>query len=62
MAIPHCVHRWLRLPRRIALILGLGESTTGAPADAQANQTASGVALIRSDGGFCGERAAVCVS
>lgn len=51
MAIPHCVHRWLRLPSRIALILGLGAlSTAGAPADAQANQTASGDALIRSDG------------
>jgi hypothetical protein len=52
MAIPHCVHRWLRLPSRIALILGLGAlSTAGASADAQANQTASGGALIRSDGG-----------
>ena len=52
MAIPHCVHRWLRLPSRIALILGLGAlSTAGASADAQANQTASGGALIRGDGG-----------
>ena len=52
MAIPHCVHRWLRLPSRIALILGLGAlSTTGAPADVRANQAASGDALIRSDGG-----------
>jgi hypothetical protein len=52
MAIPHCVHRWLRLPSRIALILGLGAlSTAGASADAQANQTASGGPLIRSDGG-----------
>jgi len=52
MAIPHCMHRWLRLPSRIALILGLGAlSTTGAPADARANQTTSGDTLIRSDGG-----------
>ena len=52
MAIPRSLHRWLRLPSRIALILGLGAlSSTGAPADAQANQTASGDALIRSDGG-----------
>ena len=52
MAIPHCMHRWLRLPGRIALILGLGAlSTTGAPADAGASQAASGDTLIRSDGG-----------
>ena len=52
MAIPHCVHRWRRLPSRIALILGLGAlSTTGAPADVRANQAASDDALIRSDGG-----------
>jgi hypothetical protein len=52
MIIPRRVHRWLRLPSRLALILGLGAlSTTGAPADAQPNQTASGDALIRSDGG-----------
>ena len=52
MAISRSVHRWLRLPSRIALILGLGAlSTAGAPADARANQTASDDALIRSDGG-----------
>ena len=52
MTIPRSLYRWLRLPSRIALILGLGAlSTAGAPADAQANQTASGDALIRSDGG-----------
>ena len=52
MAIPRAVYQWLRLPSRLALILGLGAlSTTGAPADAQPNQTASGDALIRSDGG-----------
>ena len=52
MAIPRSLHRWLRLPSRIALILGLGAlSTAGASADAQANQTVSGGALIRSDGG-----------
>jgi hypothetical protein len=52
MAISRSLHRWLRLPSRIALILGLGAlSTAGATADAQANQTASGDALIRSDGG-----------
>jgi hypothetical protein len=52
MAISRSLHRWLRLPSRIALILGLGAlSTTGAPADSQAKQAASGDALIRSDGG-----------
>jgi hypothetical protein len=52
MVIPRSVRRWLRLPSRIALILGLGAlSTAGAPADAQANQAAPGDALIRSDGG-----------
>jgi hypothetical protein len=54
MAIPFFAHRWFRLPSRIALILGLGALSTtsvGAPTDAQANQTASGDVLIRSDGG-----------
>src|SRR6516225_9883530 len=52
MAIPRSLHRWLALPSRIALILGLGAlSTARASADAQANQTVSGGALIRSDGG-----------
>jgi len=42
----------LRLPGRIALILGLGAlSTTGARADAPGDRTASGELLIRSDGG-----------
>jgi hypothetical protein len=51
MAIPCSLYRWLHLPSRIALILGLGAlSTAGAPADAQPNPTASGDALIRSDG------------
>jgi hypothetical protein len=51
MTIPRRVHRWLRLPSRLALILGLGAlSTTGTQADAQPNRTASGDALIRSDG------------
>lgn len=50
--MPRSVHRWLRLPSRIALVLGLGAlSTTGATADAHAKQAASGDALIRSDGG-----------
>jgi hypothetical protein len=52
MAMWRSLHRWLRLPSRIALILGLGAlSTTGAPAEAQANQTAFDDARIRSDGG-----------
>jgi hypothetical protein len=51
MAIPRSLYRWLHLPSRIALILGLGAlSTAGAPADAQPNPTASGDALIRSNG------------
>jgi hypothetical protein len=45
------VHRWWRLPRRAALILGLGAlSSAGAAADASASPTASGDASIRSDG------------
>ena len=52
MAIPRSVRRWLRLPSRAALILGLGAlSTAGPRTDAQANPTASGGSLVRSDGG-----------
>jgi hypothetical protein len=46
--------RWLRLPSRIALILGMGAlSTTAARADApeQSNPTSFGDRLIRSEGG-----------
>jgi len=51
MAMPRAVHRLMRLPSRLALILGLGASaTTGASTEAKANQTAPGDALIRSDG------------
>ena len=51
MAIPFAVHRWLRLPSRVALLLGLGAlSTVGAQAGAQAGQKASGDAFVRSDG------------
>jgi hypothetical protein len=52
MAILRSVSRWLRLPSGLALILGFGAlSTAGAPTDAHASQTASGDALVRSDGG-----------
>jgi hypothetical protein len=52
MAIPCSVRKWLRLPGRVALILGLGAlSTAGAQADTQASQPASGDASVRSDGG-----------
>ena len=52
MAILRSVYRWLRLPSRVALILGLSAlSTTGAPADVQANPSPTGDPLIRSDGG-----------
>jgi len=46
--------RWLRLPSRVALILGLGAlPTTGLKADApeQNNPTSFGNVLIRSEGG-----------
>jgi hypothetical protein len=46
--------RWLRLPSRVALLLGLGTlPTTGLQADApeQNNPTSFGNALIRSEGG-----------
>ena len=52
MAKSRSMHRWLRLPSRVALILGLGAlSTAGAGADARASQMASGDVLLRSDGG-----------
>ena len=54
MSIPHSLSRWLGLPSRIALILGLGAlSTAGARADApdQGNPSAAGDELIRSEGG-----------
>jgi hypothetical protein len=52
MAIPRSVRKWLRLPGRVALILGLGAlSTTGVQADTKASKPASGDASVRSDGG-----------
>ena len=54
MPIPRSLRRWLRLPGRVALVLGLGAlSTAGARADApdQAQRTAFGDILIRSEGG-----------
>jgi hypothetical protein len=45
---------WLRLPSRVALILGLGAlSSAGVRADTldQSNRTASGDVLVRSEGG-----------
>jgi hypothetical protein len=54
MAKPRSVPKWLRLPGRVALILGLGAlSTAGAGADTpdQAHRTAFDDTLIRSEGG-----------
>jgi hypothetical protein len=52
MPIPPSVRKWLRLPGRAAVILGLGALSTAAiRADAQASPTASDGALVRSDGG-----------
>jgi hypothetical protein len=52
MAISASVRKWLRLPGRAALILGLGTlSTAAARADVQGSQTASDGALVRSDEG-----------
>jgi hypothetical protein len=54
MPIPRSVRRWLRLPGRVALILGLGAlSTAGARADApeRTNLGSSGDILVRSEGG-----------
>jgi hypothetical protein len=53
MPVPHSVRRWLRLPGRTALILGLGAlSTAGAQAKTpdQDHRMASGDLLIRSEG------------
>jgi hypothetical protein len=54
MAIPRIVSRWLRLPGRIALILGLGAlSTAGARADTadQGDGAAFDDVLVRAEGG-----------
>jgi hypothetical protein len=54
MPIPRFLRRWLRLPGRVALVLGLGAlSTAGARADTpdQAQRTAFGDILIRSEDG-----------
>jgi hypothetical protein len=54
MPIPRSLRRWLRLPGRVALILGLGAlSTAGARADPpdRAHRMAFGDILIRSEGG-----------
>jgi hypothetical protein len=53
MAIPRIANRWLRLPGRLALILGLGAlSTAAARADtAQGDGAALGNALVRTEGG-----------
>jgi hypothetical protein len=54
MPIPRSLKGWLRLPGRVALILGLGAlSTAAARGDTseQSNPTSSGDMLIRSEGG-----------
>jgi len=54
MPIPRSLRRWLRLPGRVALILGLGAlSTAGARADTpdRTHRTAFGDILVRSEGG-----------
>src|SRR5215471_13785026 len=52
IAMPRFEHRWLSLPSRVALILGLGAlSTTGGSAAVQAHPTPSDEPLIRSVGG-----------
>jgi hypothetical protein len=54
MPIPRSLRRWLRLPGRVALILGLGASSTaGARADTldQAHRASFDDILIRSEGG-----------
>jgi hypothetical protein len=54
MPIPRSLGRWLRLPSRVALVLGLGAlSTAGARADTpdQGDRMAFGDVLIRSEGG-----------
>ena len=52
MAIRRSVTKWLRLPGRVALILGLGAlSTAGAQADTPPGPRASSDTCLRSDGG-----------
>jgi hypothetical protein len=54
MKMPNSIGQWLRLPSRIALILGMGAlSTTAARADApeQGNLAPFGDMLVRSEGG-----------
>jgi hypothetical protein len=56
MPIPRSVRRWLRLPGRAALVLGLGALTTAAaradmPGPSQSHPTALGDLVIRSEGG-----------
>jgi hypothetical protein len=56
MAVPRTLPRWLRLPSRIALILGMGElSTAGARADVpephNPNRASFGDMQVRSEGG-----------
>jgi hypothetical protein len=52
MAKPRFMLKWLRLPGRVALILGLGAlSTATAQADKQSGRSAFGDASVRSDGG-----------
>jgi hypothetical protein len=51
MVIPRSLGRWLRLPGRVALVLGMGAlSTAGGRADTP-EQIASGDVLVRSEGG-----------
>jgi hypothetical protein len=54
MPIPRSLRRWLRLPGRLALVLGLGAlptAVTGAELPDESSQTAFGDLLIRSEGG-----------
>ncbi len=54
MPIPRSLRRWLRLPGRVALVLGLGAlPTTVVRADTpdEGGQTSFGDVLIRSEGG-----------
>jgi hypothetical protein len=51
MAIPRSLSRWLRLPGRVALILGMGALSTGAARAAAPEQTPFGDVLVRSEGG-----------
>src|SRR5262245_8398466 len=54
MSVPRSVRRWLRMPSRVALVLGLGALPTAvARADTaeEGGQTACGEVLIRIEGG-----------